>query len=132
VKVLVDTSALLALLDEDDLHHRVATETLGSLIPTAELVTHNYIQVETLVVARRRLGPGVVGRLVDVLFAGMATIWVDESFHQTAMSRHRAVSSVSVVDHVSFEVMRRERIDVAFTYDADFEAQGFRRAVPTP
>jgi predicted nucleic acid-binding protein len=31
-----------------------------------------------------------------------------------------------LVDWVSFEVMRRERIESAFAFDADFDAQGFR------
>jgi hypothetical protein len=34
---------------------------------------------------------------------------------------------VSLVDHASFVVMRASGIDVAFAYDTDFEAQGFRR-----
>jgi len=38
-------------------------------------------------------------------------------------------ASVSLVDSVSFEVMRHEGIDQAFAFDADFEAQGFRRPV---
>jgi predicted nucleic acid-binding protein len=33
---------------------------------------------------------------------------------------------VSLVDWVSFEVMRRTGIDVAFAFDDDFRAQGFR------
>ncbi len=33
--------------------------------------------------------------------------------------------SVSLVDWVSFELMRAERIDCAFAFDADFARQGF-------
>jgi predicted nucleic acid-binding protein len=130
VKVFVDTSALLAILDEDDRYHREAAETFRALMAGTELVTHNYVEVETLTLARRRLGPGAVARLTDRLLPSMTTTWVDEPLHRAALAAHRgAGASVSLVDNVSFEVMRREGIDQAFAFDADFEAQGFRRPV---
>ncbi|MGZ8722393.1 MAG: type II toxin-antitoxin system VapC family toxin [Aeromicrobium sp.] len=130
MKVFVDTSALLAILDEDDRYHREAAETFRALMVDTELVTHNYVEVETLTLARRRLGPGSVALLTDRLLPSLTTIWVDESLHRAALAAHRgAGTSVSLVDNVSFEVMRREGIDQAFAFDADFEAQGFRRPV---
>ena len=130
MKVFVDTSALLAILDEDDRYHREAAETFRELMVGTELVTHNYIEVETLTLARRRLGRGAVARLTDRLLPSMTTIWVDEPLHRAALAAHRAAeASVSLVDNVSFEVMRGEGIDQAFAFDADFEAQGFGRPV---
>jgi hypothetical protein len=128
VRVFVDTSALLALLDEDDAHHREAAAALRHLLSSAELVTHNYVQVELLALARRRLGPGAVVTLTDDVLPALTTIWIDEALHRAALAAHRAGSkAVSLVDHVSFEVMRREGIQQAFAFDADFEAQGFER-----
>ena len=130
MKVFVDTSALLAILDEDDRYHREAAETFRALMVGMELVTHNYIEVETLALARRWLGAGAVARLMDRLLPSMTTTWVDEPLHRSALAAHRgAGASVSLVDSVSFEVMRHEGIDQAFAFDADFEAQGFRRPV---
>jgi len=129
-RIFVDTSALLALLDEDDRFHREAAATLRAIGPTAELVTHNYVQVETLVLARRRLGGAAVSRLVSELLPRLATIWVDEALHGVALAAvSTGAGSISLVDRVSFELMRREAIDQAFAFDADFEAQGFRRPV---
>lgn len=132
MKVFVDTSALLALLDEDDEHHREAAALMRHLIATSELVTHNYVHVEVLALARRRLGAAAVARLTDGLLPALTTIWVDEPLHRAAVAAHRAAGpTVSLVDRVSFEVMRREGIEQGFAFDADFEAQGFRRpAVP--
>jgi predicted nucleic acid-binding protein len=128
--VFVDTSAVLAILDEDDLYHREAAETFRALMAGTELVTHNYVEVETLTLARRRLGPGAVALLTDRLLPSMTTTWVDEPLHRAALAAHRGTgASVSLVDNVSFEVMRREGIDQAFAFDADFEAHGFRRPV---
>lgn len=132
MKVFVDTSAFLALLDEDDLHHREAAATFRSLTETVELVTHNYVHLETLAITRRRLGPAAVAQLTDGLFPMIRTVWVDESLHQVALAANRAGrGAVSLVDRVSFEVMRREGIGVAFAFDRDFEAEGFGRPTIT-
>jgi predicted nucleic acid-binding protein len=133
VKVFVDTSAWLALLDEDDRHHGEARALFEALIATAELVTHNYVEVETLALARRRLGSDAVARLTDDLLPALTTVWVDEPLHRIALAAHRAGgASVSLVDRVSFEVIRREGIGAALAFDADFDAQGFARpTLPT-
>jgi len=129
-RIFVDTSALLALLDEDDRFHRDAGDTFRAIGPAAELLTHNYIHVEALALARRRLGNAAVARLVNELLPRLTTIWVDEALHGVALAALSAgTGSISLVDRVSFEVMRREGIDQAFAFDADFEAHGFRRPV---
>ena len=128
MKVFVDTSALLAILDEDDLHHQAAADLFRTLTDAADLVTHNYVEVEALSLARRRLGVGAVARLTDGLLPAISTIWVDEPLHLAALAAHRSLGgSVSLVNRVSFEVMRREGISIAFAFDADFEAEGFAR-----
>ena len=128
MRVFVDTSALLAILDEDDRSHGEAADTFRSLLASADLITHNYVLVECLALVRRRLGTAAVAQLSDGILPAIETIWVDEAVHRAALAAHRAVGSASLVDHVSFEVMRREKLDTAFTFDADFETQGFRRA----
>lgn len=129
MRVFVDTSALLAILDEDDREHGEAADTFRSLLESAELVTHNYVLLECLALVRRRLGSAAVAQLTDGILPAIDTIWVDEPLHQAALAAHRARASASLVDHVSFEVMRREGIVTAFAFDADFETEGFRRAV---
>ena len=131
MRVFVDTSVLLALLDEDDARHREAAEAMRHLLSSsAELVTHNYVHVEVLALARRRLGRLAVTTLTDDVLPALTTIWIDEALHRAALAAHRAGGqAVSLVDHVSFEVMRREGIQEAFAFDADFEAQGFGRPV---
>ena len=128
MKVFVDTSALLAILDEDDRDHSEAADTFRSLLASADLVTHSYVLVECLALVRRRLGSAAVVQLSERLLPAIDTIWVDEALHQTALAAHLTAGSVSLVDQVSFEVMRREELETAFTLDKDFEAHGFRRA----
>jgi uncharacterized protein len=128
VKVFVDTSALLALLDEDDRVHAEASSSYAYLLDAAELVTHNYVHAEAAELVRRRLGRDAAIRLIDGLLPSMAVHWVDEATHVAAMEAWRARgAAVSLVDQVSFLVMRRLGIRAALAFDRDFEAEGFER-----
>jgi predicted nucleic acid-binding protein len=126
--LLVDTSALYALIDRDDLNHQSARTFWSGLSDEETPVTHNYVLVETCELVRRRLGIDAVQALVDDLLQPISTLIVDEQLHQTAVaamiaSRRR---DVSLVDRVSFEVMRRLGLTSAFAYDPHFADFGFR------
>lgn len=128
MKVFVDTSALLAILDSGDLHHADSTRLLERLLEVDELVTHNYVHVEAEALVHRRLGRDAAGDLVDRLLAGLTTVWVDGYVHHAAVEAWRARGRrLSLVDEVSFVVMRQSGITQAFAYDGDFEAEGFGR-----
>jgi predicted nucleic acid-binding protein len=134
MKVFVDTSALIALLDVDDRRHEKAERTFSWLLETAQLVTHNYVVVEAEAVARRRLGAAAGTALTDAILPVIEVAWVDESLHREGQAAQRAgAGEASLVDHVSFAFMRRLGVETAFAYDADFEAQGFvAPLVPEP
>ncbi len=123
----VDSSALYALLDRNDENHlRAAAE--FERLEHADLVTHNYVLVEASALAQRRFGPPAVRTLLEDLASVLRVIWVDEDIHRVAVSVLLAASrrGISLVDCVSFEVMRRARIERAFAFDRDFALQGFR------
>lgn len=126
--VFVDTSALFALLDADDQRHKEAAEVFAALATSEELVTHNYVHVESIALTARRLGHGATRALVDDLLPSLRTVWVDRELHGAGVAALREGSTASLVDHVSFELMRRAGIAVAFAFDADFAARGFAPA----
>lgn len=47
----------------------------------------------------------------------------DEAVHRLAK---RGTRRISLVDQVSFLVMRERGVDTAFAFDPDFEREGFR------
>jgi predicted nucleic acid-binding protein len=95
-----------------------------------ERVTHNYIVLETVAIAHRRLGDIAVRRLLQELLPILTNIWVDESTHAAGAAALLAAlpTDVSLVDFVSFELMRQHGISLAFAFDSDFRAAGFDTA----
>jgi len=130
VKGLVDTSALFALLDEDDANHGRATAVFMSLAP-GDLVTHNYVVVEALALSRRRLGAAMAVRLAHEILPAIAHVWVDEPTHRAALAAFLTrPTGPSLVDHASFLVMRQLGLTAAFAFDRDFQAEGFTTLAP--
>jgi predicted nucleic acid-binding protein len=128
VSVFVDTSALYALLDRDDAEHRRAADVFPRLLDEERLVTHNYVAVELMALVQRRLQPPAMSACVQQVLPALDMVWVTHDVH--AAAEHALLGAgrprPSLVDWVSFEVMRRRDIDMAFAFDADFAAQGFR------
>lgn len=126
MSVLVDTSALYALLDEGDAHHAEASDALRRLAGT-ELVTHAYVVVETSALVGHRLPWPASERLIDGLLPVIDVEPVATELYAGAMAAYRASGSarVSLVDHVSFAVMRSLGIRRAFAFDDDFAREGF-------
>jgi predicted nucleic acid-binding protein len=117
---------LYALLDADDDAHARAADALAAL-RGHDLITHSYVVVETSALAQARLGVQALRSLHESLLAPVAIEWVDERLHRAATTSLLAAGrrNVSLVDWVSFELMRRRGIDTALAFDPDFADQGF-------
>jgi predicted nucleic acid-binding protein len=125
---LVDTSALFALVAEDDPMHDAALAWLEDAARRDErLVTHNYAVVETIALVAARLGPASARLLIDDILPSCEVRFVDETLHQRGAVAYLAGRGrrVSFVDRTSFELMRTEGTRRAFTFDPDFAREGF-------
>lgn len=128
MKVFIDTSAFLAILDADDGYHSQAkTGWIELVISNAALFCNNYILVETFALVQHRLGMEAVRTFNDNMLPVVNVIWVDEAIHNAGISMLLAADrrKLSFVDCVSFETMRRWGIKIAFTFDPHFAEQGF-------
>ncbi len=125
--VFVDTSALYALMDSDDLNHASARRFWSELGSTEALITHNYVLVETSALVQRRLGVEALRALVDELMLPISPVFVDRAVHDAAVSGvlGAQLRELSLVDMVSFEIMRRAGIRAAFAFDDHFARFGF-------
>ncbi len=136
--VFVDTSAIYAVLDADDVNHAEASRVWHLLLrgmeaDKLEAVTHGSVIVEVVALAQRRLGMAAVRVVVDDLIPLFSTVWVDQALHDRAAAAMLAAGArgVSLVDWTSFEVMRRRGIEQAFAFDDDFQQRGFESFVDT-
>ena len=126
MSVLVDSSALYALLDADDRNHGSARRFLQTEGSRTRFVTHQYVIVETIALVQRRIGIEAVraiGRLLDIVDLRP----VDRDLHDRALTALLGAQrqQISFVDWTSFTLMRDLGLRVAFTFDRDFVDQGF-------
>lgn len=127
--LFVDTSALYALMDRDDPNHETARRFWAEIGPDRPLLTHNYVLVETSALVQRRLGMAAFKALVDELTPPITTVFVDRATHDAAVTGvlGAQMRQLSLVDMVSFEVMRRAGVSEAFAFDDHFTRFGFER-----
>ncbi len=129
MRIFVDTSGLLAVLDASDRWHPATRQTWDELLTTgAELVTTSYVLVELYALAQRRLGMEAVRTLYTDIQPVLTVLWVDEAMHRAGVEALLSSGrrGPSLVDCVSFVAMRQEGIVDALALDAHFAAQGFR------
>lgn len=128
MSVFVDTSALLAVLDADDRHHARAAAAWRTLIDgDEELVTTNYVLVETFALVQSRLGLKAVRALQQDVVPMIQTGWMAAEDHEAAVAALLTAGRrrLSLVDCASFGAMRRSGLTRAFTLDRNFAEQGF-------
>ena len=125
--VVVDTSALYALLDEDDVNHIEAVRGWTRLLARESPTAHAYVVLETSALVQRQLGMKAVERLHRGLLPIVRVTMVDTSTHQRAVERWLAqrLRGLSLVDVTSFVVMRDRGLDHAFAFDDDFVREAF-------
>jgi predicted nucleic acid-binding protein len=98
------------------------------------MITTNYVVVESLAVARGRLGAGAVRAMIEEIFPLLRVEWIDEDAHRSATAALLAADrgGVSIVDLTSFEIMRRQGLRSAFTFDRHFRQYGFETVPASP
>ncbi len=129
MSVVVDTSALYALLDRSDAHHEAAVA-FWTDPDDEDLVTHAYVVVETVALVRSRLGAAAIVALVDDLLPGVRVEMVNRPLHEACLSEVRRIGGgTSFVDRVSIAFAARHGIGRAFAFDADLVAAGLAPAV---
>jgi len=94
------------------------------------LISSNYVITECAALLQNRLGMAAVRDLFLVVAPSLRVHWVEPDEHESAVRTLLALGRrrLSLVDCVSFGVMRRLGIERAFTLDQHFAEQGFECA----
>jgi len=126
--ILLDTSALFAVGTAEDRFHGEAIRALEALRESGEdLLVHAYVLGETFALLHRRMGLGAALEASDAV-SDVTTVPVDRRLHDRGIAwlREHPGIRTSLVDAVSFVVMKERGIEEAFAFDPDFEKAGFR------
>jgi predicted nucleic acid-binding protein len=128
----VDTSALFAVLDADDRNHAAAQRAWRAALESGEaLLTSSYVVVETSALVQQRLGLVALRTLCNDVLPVLQIHWVLEEEHQAATAALLAAArrKLSLVDCVSFQLMRRRGVAQALAFDRHFREEGFTSPV---
>ena len=129
MKAFVDTSAFLAVLDRDDQAHEQASVIWTQLIEQhIELLTTNYVLVETNALIQQRLGMQILHIFEEQVVSILNTTWIDKEIHKAGLTTLRAANrrGLSLVDCVSFIVCQQLQVKAVFAFDNHFWEQGFK------
>jgi uncharacterized protein len=128
MSIFIDTSGFIAVLDKDNARHAEAVKTWMDILTSEEdLVTTNYVLVETCALVQNRLGMTAIKMFHEDVVPVLRIEWIDKDVHHAAMGIMLAAGrkKLSLVDCVSFETMRLLGVTTAFTLDKHFKEQGF-------
>ena len=100
---------------------------MARVLRERDAITHNYVLIETEALAHRRLGSRAVRALLEDVVPALEVVWVDSNLHDAAVDAHLKAlrRRSSLVDHVSFELMRRLDLRTVLALDDDFAREGF-------
>ena len=129
MRVFVDTSAFLAVLNADDQNHDRAKQVWTDLVAQdALLICTNYVLVETFALVQHQLGMQAVRVFQEDVLPIVNIEWVNDVCHAAGVSAMLTAGrrQLSLVDCISFETMRQLGTDAAFVFDQHFEEQGFK------
>jgi predicted nucleic acid-binding protein len=126
-RVVVDTSALLALLVPSNRAHPAAKRAFARLrARDAVLLTTSYVLLETYSLLGRRFGRAAVATFREGLAPLLDVVWVDEALHEAGLDLITAekVAGLSLTDAVLLAAARSLEVDDVFAFDPHLEAAG--------
>lgn len=126
-RVLVDTSAVYALLDRDDACHKAAKDSLGNLKRTrSEPLLTNFLVAECHALCLARLGAGLARRWLLTNAWTVERVTPDDEAAAREIIRKYTDKTFSYTDATSFAVMERLGLRTAFAFDPHFRQYGFQ------
>lgn len=129
MNIYIDTSAFLAILDPSDHRNARAIQTWQDLIDSNDwLVTSSYVMIESISILHNRFSTPVVQRFLSEIVPIVEVDWADVGDHTVAVGAllsRPGKGGPSLVDCMSFETIRKRKLQDVFVYDRHFEDLGF-------
>ncbi|MBO8127548.1 MAG: PIN domain-containing protein [Firmicutes bacterium] len=124
-RVIVDTSAIYALLDRSDNYHQQAVAALKELsTKKVSVVVTNFIVAECYTLLASRLSPEIARSWLKGLCWPVERVTEDDEKRAREILFTYPDKSFSYTDATTFAVMERLEITCAFTFDQHFTQFG--------
>ena len=130
MRIFLDTSGLIALSDEKDRNHHIARSYLNEQVKKgARFVLGRNILVEYIDGVTKRIGKEkALEELDNILNSKLLVVEsVSNADWDKALVFFRKYhdQQIDMTDCLSFAIMERVKLDIAFTFDSDFSTHGF-------
>jgi predicted nucleic acid-binding protein len=132
-RILVDTSAVFALVDSSDQWHPAAKAGLDSIRKArSEPLLTNFIVAECHALLLARLGAQFARNWLMHNVWPVQRVTVEDEAKAISIISQYTDKTFSYVDATSFALMERLRIRKAFAFDPHFQQYGFQVVGPPP
>lgn len=130
MRIFLDTSGLIALSDEKDQNHNIARFYLKEQVENgARFVIGRNVLVEYIDGVTKRIGKEkALEELDNILNSKLLVVEsVSSADWEKALGYFRKYNDqkIDMTDCLSFAIMERVKLDIAFTFDNDFRTHGF-------
>jgi len=123
--VLVDSSAVLALLNRRDQWHETADRILRQLVNQgAVFIMTNFLLAETHALILARLGREIARQWLLTFDWNLIAVTPGDEKYAIEIIKRYEDKDFSLTDATSFAVMQRHGIELAFTFDRHFKQYG--------
>ena len=135
MKLFVDTSAFIALVDATDRNHRPARKCYLEIIESGNrLVSSNFVICETLNYLRTRISYRVSIEFRESVYKSniLEVIPISSEIEEAAYKIFKKYKDkdFSFTDCTSFSLMEREKIKKVFSFDHHFVQYGSFQIIP--
>jgi predicted nucleic acid-binding protein len=121
--ILVDTGAIYALVDSNDVNHQKARDYYQSIAGREEMVILSPILTESWFLVESRLGPHVANRLIQSILSGIFSfreIGLGELSRALEIERKYKTANFGLIDAICFAFAENNGIKRDFTFDKHF------------
>lgn len=126
-RILVDTSAVYALIDRSDRWHSTAKAALEDIKKSrSEPILTNFVVAECHALLLVRLGPSLARSWLTSNVWSVQRVSIEDEARAISIIAKYTDKSFSYADATSFAVMERLAIRRAFAFDPHFRQYGFQ------
>ena len=126
--IFVDTGGFYALADRGDRNHSAARSVFEARGAAGEVVTSDYVLVESWCLIRARLGRSAAIQYWDAMRSDVVRIYgvtSEDLFAAREIASAWPDQDFSLIDCTSFALMERLRLDEALAFDNHFRVFRF-------